>query len=189
MYIENFVIVGSHLLLGPGSEKHDVTIRFSQLLVRKHNRMQSGKTFCFLEIAAASRTVQWCWGEVLRISCLCSFHVVAFLAVKKQILNNRCFCSCFSGLPNPALQALCKLITASETGEQLINRVSWEVFQGWNSKLTCLYEWKSVSRREKCRYVSWLRSLRSPHSVTEVKTWIPTAVREKQNARNEWQNH
>ncbi|NXP36959.1 TTC28 protein, partial [Leiothrix lutea] len=26
------------------------------------------------------------------------------------------------GLPNPALQALCKLITASETGEQLINR-------------------------------------------------------------------
>ncbi|NXO69818.1 TTC28 protein, partial [Phainopepla nitens] len=32
------------------------------------------------------------------------------------------------GLPNPALQALCKLITASETGEQLINRVSWEVF-------------------------------------------------------------
>ncbi|NXR29444.1 TTC28 protein, partial [Cinclus mexicanus] len=32
------------------------------------------------------------------------------------------------GLPNPALQALCKLITASETGEQLISRVSWEVF-------------------------------------------------------------
>jgi len=31
-------------------------------------------------------------------------------------------------LPNPALQALCKLITASETGEQLISRVSWEVF-------------------------------------------------------------
>lgn len=29
-----------------------------------------------------------------------------------------------SGLPNPALQALCKLITASETGEQLISRVS-----------------------------------------------------------------
>lgn len=29
------------------------------------------------------------------------------------------------GLPNPALQALCKLITASETGEQLISRVSW----------------------------------------------------------------
>lgn len=28
------------------------------------------------------------------------------------------------GLPNPALQALCKLITASETGEQLISRVS-----------------------------------------------------------------
>ncbi|KAJ7416125.1 Tetratricopeptide repeat protein 28 [Willisornis vidua] len=27
------------------------------------------------------------------------------------------------GLPNPALQALCKLITASETGEQLINRL------------------------------------------------------------------
>ncbi|NXQ35732.1 TTC28 protein, partial [Alaudala cheleensis] len=33
------------------------------------------------------------------------------------------------GLPNPALQALCKLITASETGEQLINRVSWELHQ------------------------------------------------------------
>lgn len=30
------------------------------------------------------------------------------------------------GLPNPALQALCKLITASETGEQLISRVSPE---------------------------------------------------------------
>lgn len=28
-----------------------------------------------------------------------------------------------SGLPPPALQALCKLITASEAGEQLINRV------------------------------------------------------------------
>lgn len=28
------------------------------------------------------------------------------------------------GLPTPALQALCKLITASETGEQLISRVS-----------------------------------------------------------------
>lgn len=29
----------------------------------------------------------------------------------------------FSGLPPPALQALCKLIAASEAGEQLINRV------------------------------------------------------------------
>lgn len=28
-----------------------------------------------------------------------------------------------SGLPPPALQALCKLIAASEAGEQLINRV------------------------------------------------------------------
>jgi hypothetical protein len=28
------------------------------------------------------------------------------------------------GLPTPALHALCKLITASETGEQLISRVS-----------------------------------------------------------------
>lgn len=30
---------------------------------------------------------------------------------------------CSSGLPPQALQALCKLITASEAGEQLINRV------------------------------------------------------------------
>lgn len=46
MYIENFVIVGNHLLLGPGSEKHDVTIRFSQLLVRKHiNGCKVGKPF------------------------------------------------------------------------------------------------------------------------------------------------
>lgn len=38
-------------------------------------------------------------------------------------LNN--FHPCLGlGLPNPALQALCKLITASETGEQLISRVS-----------------------------------------------------------------
>uniref|UniRef100_A0A8C4YXE9 Tetratricopeptide repeat domain 28 n=1 Tax=Gadus morhua TaxID=8049 RepID=A0A8C4YXE9_GADMO len=33
------------------------------------------------------------------------------------------------GLPPPALQALCKLITASEAGEQLINRVSFTLHQ------------------------------------------------------------
>lgn len=62
------------------------------------------------------------------MSSLYSAQVVVFLADKKQTLSNPCVCCCFSGLPNPALQALCKLITASETGEQLINRVSWEVF-------------------------------------------------------------
>lgn len=48
------------------------------------------------------------------------------LGVKKEacvwVMNNFLW-SRPSGLPPPALQALCKLITASEAGEQLINRV------------------------------------------------------------------
>lgn len=46
-------------------------------------------------------------------------------------MNNEELFFCFdpSGLPPPALQALCKLITASEAGEQLINRVGLCTFE------------------------------------------------------------
>lgn len=45
--------------------------------------------------------------------------------MNNSFMNNEELFFCFhpSGLPPPALQALCKLITASEAGEQLINRV------------------------------------------------------------------
>lgn len=51
MFTENFVIDGNHLLLGPVPEKHDLTIPFSQLLVRKCIiRCKVGKPFAFWKL-------------------------------------------------------------------------------------------------------------------------------------------
>lgn len=94
-----------------------------------YNQMQGWGKKYFLEIAAVSRMIQL-GREVLGMSWSC---IPFRLLHSKQTINRYwtiCFCWCFPGLPNPALQALCKLITASETGEQLINRVSGRFFSG-----------------------------------------------------------
>lgn len=59
----------------------------------------------------------------------CAHLIVLYLTVivlfthDKHYSEALLFLTISVGLPPPALQALCKLITASETGEQLINRV------------------------------------------------------------------
>lgn len=163
-----------------------------------YNQMQGWEKNCFLEIAAVSRRIQL-GGEVLGIS----WGYVPFRLLDSQWTISRywtiCFCWCFPGLPNPALQALCKLITASETGEQLINRVSRRFFSSTSFQMVhsrsvnsevhgvvyavvyqprrmkfyiSLFVWirKRVSRKEKGGRITGLHGLGSHSSGTEVKT-------------------
>lgn len=62
--IENFVIDGNHLLLGPESEKHEVTIPFSQLSVRKCIiGCKVGKPFVFWKLLLFWSVI---WGRDFR---------------------------------------------------------------------------------------------------------------------------